>query len=114
MYQPLRTSLLFVSLLLSHLAFAGELKVQIGDAVVVFAGEKLNHEVVPTDRGKGDQSSALQCSLLYYGLLADGAFDKAAALTTDPAGTAQKWEQIKQRMGEEALNKQAAAYFTSA
>jgi len=94
-------------------AQAAELVVTVGGKEVRMDRMTINHEITATDKSKGDQSSAMTCSFLVYGLLAKGDIQGAAKLSIDPTKAAENWTKYRTRVGEEFFNKMMSDYFTS-
>ncbi len=94
-------------------AQSADLTVNVGGKDLVVRVRPLDREIVAADRDGGGQQGPVECSLLYYGLLAKGDIAAAARLTTDPAAAAETWQQYRERLGTAAFQKEMAAYFTS-
>lgn len=105
--------LLLPALLLSALAHAGELIVNVGGKDATIQSRVLDREIGEKDRNAGSQASPLDCSLLYYSLLAKGDIEAAAKLATDPAAATSEWNQYRERLGAADFRKEMAAYFTA-
>lgn len=100
-------------MLFSSLAQAKELIVNSGGKDVAITYRTLNREIGEKDRGAGSQNSALECSFLYHGLLAQGDLQGASKLTTDPAAAVGQWANYQERLGADDFKKEMADYFTS-
>lgn len=112
--DTVRSLLLLLAALLAALpARAADLTVNVGGKDVVVQVRALGREIVAADRDTGGQQGPVECSLLYYSLLAKGDIAAAARLTTDPAAAAETWQQYRERLGAAAFQKEMAAYFTS-
>lgn len=92
---------------------ADDLTVNAGGRDVVVQVRALGRDIVPGDRDTGGQQGPVECSLLYYSLLAKGDIAAASRLATDPAAAAETWQQYRERLGATAFEKEMAAYFTS-
>lgn len=107
-------SLMIGMLLMSSLAQAKDLVISVGGKDVTVRYNLLNREITEKDRDKGSQNSSMECSFLYYSLLAKGDITGASQLAADPAAVAQEWGQYQERLGGSAdFKKEMAAYFTS-
>ncbi len=67
--------------------------------------------VMMRDSAASDQRSALGCSRLFYGLLADGDIEGAAALSNDPERIQAKFERQQKRVGEKEFSEMYRTYF---
>jgi hypothetical protein len=99
--------------LMASVVSAGDLKVRIGDKDITLKNTSINREITAKDKGKGGQNSAMECSFLFYSLIAKGDIQGASKLTTDPVKAEEKWTSYRQRVGEEDFNKEMGSYFTS-
>jgi hypothetical protein len=107
-------SLMIGMLLMSSLAQAKDLVVNVGGKDVTVKYNLLSREISEKDQDKGSQNSAVECSFLYYSLLAKGDIAGASQLATDPAAVAQEWGTYQERLGGVVdFKKEMAAYFTS-
>ena len=100
-------------LMVSSLAQAKDLLVNIGGKDVTVHYRVLDHEISEKDRDTGSQNSAMECSFLYYGLLAKGDIPGASQLAADPVAQAEVWNKYRERLGGDDFKKEMAAYFTS-
>jgi len=105
--------LLMATLLVSSLAQAADLTVNVGGKDSTVQYRVLDREISDKDRNTGSQSASVDCSLLYYSLLAKGDIAAAAKLATDSAATAEQWKQYRERLGAADFQKEMAAYFTA-
>jgi len=106
-------ALTFGMLLLSSLAPAKDLLVNAGGKDMTVQYSVVNREISEKDRGRGSQNSAIECSILYYSLLAQGDIEGASQLATEPAAAVELWTQYRERLGADDFRKEMAAYFTS-
>jgi hypothetical protein len=67
--------------------------------------------VFKNDVSKLNQSTAVQCSHLFYSCLAKGDLDAAAKLSNDPAKVREKYLRQKERAGDKEFKKMYADYF---
>jgi hypothetical protein len=111
MMKIIISSIAFV--LIASIVFAGDLKVKVDNKNVVLKKISINHEIKKTDRDKGGRNSALDCSLLYYSLLAKDDIQAASKLEADPVKAADKWSKYKERIGKDDFKKIMEDYFTS-
>ncbi len=100
-------------MLASSLSQAKDLVVNIGGKDIAVPYRILNREIGEQDRKGGGQNSALECSFLYYSMLAQGDIPGAAKLTTDPAAAVAQWTNYRERLGLDDFQKEMSAYFTS-
>lgn len=105
--------LLAGTLMASALAQAADLTVNVGGKDVTVQYRAVGREIAAQDRDTGSQNGALECSLLYYSLLAKGDIPAAAKLATDAAAATETWRQYRERIGAADFQKEMAAYFTS-
>lgn len=105
--------LLIGILLLSSLAQAADVTVNVGGKDATVQYRVIDREITEKDRNTGSQSSALDCSMQYYSLLARSDVKAAAQLTTDPAAATEMWTQYQKRLGAADFKKEMADYFTS-
>lgn len=111
---PVRPILLFLASLLMILpARAADLTMNVGGRDVVVQVRAVGRDIVPADRDTGGQQGPVECSLLYYSLLAKGDIPAASRLATDPVAASESWQQYRERLGVAAFQKEMAAYFTS-
>jgi hypothetical protein len=68
--------------------------------------------VIRNDSSNMNQSTAVNCSRMFYSLLALGDIDGAAALSNDAAHVKEKYSRQKERAGEDEFKKMYAGYFT--
>lgn len=100
-------------LMISSLAQAADLTVTVDGKDIAVQHRRLEHEISERDRNTGSQNGSLECSLLYYSLLAKGDIQGASQLATDAAAAADMWRQYRGRLGAADFQKEMAAYFTS-
>lgn len=102
--------LLIGTILVSLLAQAADLTVNVGGKDTTVQYRVLEREISDKDRNTGSQGGSVDCSLLYYSLLAKGDIPAAAKLATDSAATAEQWKQYRERLGAADFQKEMAAY----
>lgn len=105
--------LLIGMLLISSLAQATDLIVNVDGKDTAVQYRVLEREISERDRNTGSQNGALECSLLYYSLLAKGEIRAASQLATDSAAVGDMWRQYRERLGASDFQKEMTAYFTS-
>lgn len=105
--------LLICTLLTSTLAQATDLIVNMGGKDTTVQYRVLEREITEKDRNTGSQNGSIDCSLLYYSLLAKGDIRAASQLATDSAAATETWGQYRDRLGASDFQKEMAAYFTS-
>ena len=69
-----------VFIMIASTAFAGDLKVKIGDRDITLKLTSIKHEIREADRHEGGRDSAVACSFLFYSLLAKGDIQEASKL----------------------------------
>lgn len=99
--------------LMAAMAQARELSVVVDGKEIRMDYIVINHEIGEADRDRGNQESAMACSLLYYSHLAKGDLQGAARFNTDPAAAVDKWTKYRERVGAEFFTKIMNDYFTS-
>jgi len=104
--------ILLGALMTFSLAQAKDLTVNIGGKDAVVQYRALDREISDKDRNTGSQHSPLECSFLYYSLLAKGDIQAAAKLSTDTAAATGQWKQYRERLGAADFQKEMADYFT--
>ena len=105
------SSIAFV--LIASMAYASDLTVRVGDRDVVLKRTSINHEIRETDGDKGGRDSALECSFLFYGLLAKSDILGASNLAADPAKAADIWTRYSERLDKDDFKREMKKYFTS-
>ncbi len=84
----------------------------LGESTVVCSVKTFDPPVtMKRDSAASDQGNAIRCSRLFYGLLAEGDIEAAAALSNDPEKTKKKFERQQKRVGEEEFAAMFRAYF---
>lgn len=106
-------SLLIGLQMISSMALASELTVNLDGKDTVVQYRNVERQISEQDRNTGNQNGSLDCSLLYYSLLAKGDIHAASQLTTDAAAAAETWQQYRERLGAADFQNEMAAYFTS-
>ncbi len=99
--------------LIASMAFAGDITIKVGGKDVVLKHTSINHEIKKSDIDKGGWDSAVECSFLFYSLLAKGDIQEASTLATDPTKTADIWTNYRERLGMDDFKKEMQGYFTS-
>jgi hypothetical protein len=67
--------------------------------------------VITMDQKRLNQSSVINCSYLFYSILAKGDVGSAAAISNDPAKVEAKFVRQKERVGEKGFMKMFEDYF---
>jgi hypothetical protein len=83
-----------------------------GQQVTCTVEEFVPELVFKNDSSKMNQSTAVNCSHLFYSFLAKGDLDGAAMLSNDSAKVKEKHLRQKERVGDEEFKKMYADYFT--
>ena len=105
--------LVAATLLTSSLAQATDMTINVGGKDNVVQYRVVEREISEKDRNTGSQSSTVECSLLYYSLLAKGDINAASQIATDPSAATEMWTQYQARLGAADFKKEMAAYFVS-
>lgn len=104
---------MIAALSLACVASAADLTVNVGGKDSTVQYRVVDREISEKDRNTGSQGSAIDCSLLYYSLLAKDDIAGAARLSTDPAAASATWKAYRERVGAADFRNEMAAYFTS-
>lgn len=99
--------------LAAALTQAADLTVNVDGKDTAVQYRSLEREISDRDRNTGSQDGSLECSLLYYSLLAKGDIQAASRLATDAGAAAEMWWQYRERLGAADFQKEMSAYFTS-
>ena len=100
-------------ILIASMAFADDLTVKVDDKDVVLKRTSINHEIMPVDKSRGSQNSPMECTFLFYSLLAKGDIQGASKLSLDPAKTLEKWTNYMERIGGNDFRKGIEDYYAS-
>lgn len=84
-----------------------------GKDKINYSVENMNNIVITKDSAKQDQTTPVNCSQLFFSLLARGDIEGASKLSNDPEKIKSKYTKYRERLGEKDFLELMSGYFSA-